>query len=166
MTLGRPRMLRKVSCWPAKEASGRSSAVALERTATDTLSSPPVSSRYASAISAWSCFGNSAASIQPRISFAAAGERLDVFGIHALQPRFDAAREAALREEFAEGVGGGGKSSRNPDSRLGKLGDHLAQGGVLASDLLDVGHPEPVEIHHVFEPGHEPVLRRTVEGSC
>ena len=28
-------MLRKVSCWPAKLASGRSSAVALERTATD-----------------------------------------------------------------------------------------------------------------------------------
>ena len=29
-----PRTLRKVSCWPAKEASGRSSAVAEERTAT------------------------------------------------------------------------------------------------------------------------------------
>ena len=30
-----PRMLRNVSCWPAKDASGRSSAVALERTAKD-----------------------------------------------------------------------------------------------------------------------------------
>ena len=29
-----PRTLRKVSCWPAKEASGKSSAVADERTAT------------------------------------------------------------------------------------------------------------------------------------
>ena len=29
-----PRTLRKVSCWPANEASGRSSAVAEERTAT------------------------------------------------------------------------------------------------------------------------------------
>jgi hypothetical protein len=32
-TFSTPRMLRKVSCWPANEASGRSSAVAEERTA-------------------------------------------------------------------------------------------------------------------------------------
>src|SRR2546422_7900481 len=50
-------LFRSVSCCPAKEASGRSSAVALERTATDTLSSPPVSSLYAWATSDWSCFG-------------------------------------------------------------------------------------------------------------
>ena len=30
-----PWTLRKVSCWPANEASGRSSAVAEERTATE-----------------------------------------------------------------------------------------------------------------------------------
>jgi hypothetical protein len=35
-----PRTLRKLSCWPAKEAVGRSSAVALERTATSVSSSP------------------------------------------------------------------------------------------------------------------------------
>ncbi len=61
-------MLRKVSCWPAKDASGRSSAVALERTATDTPSSPPVNSRYAWEISASICFGKDVASIQPRMS--------------------------------------------------------------------------------------------------
>jgi hypothetical protein len=33
-----PRTLRKVSCWPAKEASGRSSAVAEERTAQEAAS--------------------------------------------------------------------------------------------------------------------------------
>ena len=32
-----PRTLRNVSCWPAKDASGRSSAVALERTAKEAL---------------------------------------------------------------------------------------------------------------------------------
>ena len=31
-----PLILRKVSCWPAKEASGRSSAVAEDLTATST----------------------------------------------------------------------------------------------------------------------------------
>ena len=30
-----PRTLRNVSCWPAKDASGRSSAVAEDRTAND-----------------------------------------------------------------------------------------------------------------------------------
>ena len=33
-----PSILRKVRCWPAKEASGKSSAVAEERTATRSLS--------------------------------------------------------------------------------------------------------------------------------
>jgi len=33
-------MLRKLSCWPAKLASGRSSAVALERTATSASGLP------------------------------------------------------------------------------------------------------------------------------
>ena len=39
-TASAPAMLRKVSCWPAKEASGRSSAVAEERTANDAPSPP------------------------------------------------------------------------------------------------------------------------------
>ena len=36
--LSMPLMLRNVSCWPANDASGRSSAVALERTAHETVS--------------------------------------------------------------------------------------------------------------------------------
>lgn len=43
-----PVMLRTVSCWPAKLASGRSSAVALERTATG----PAPSRSYAATTSA------------------------------------------------------------------------------------------------------------------
>ncbi len=47
-TSSSPRTLRKVSCWPANEASGRSSAVAEERTAT-AMSRPPLmrSQRFA-----------------------------------------------------------------------------------------------------------------------
>ncbi|CFU00985.1 Uncharacterised protein [Bordetella pertussis] len=38
-TSSTPTTLRKVSCWPANEASGRSSAVAEERTANEPLPS-------------------------------------------------------------------------------------------------------------------------------
>src|SRR6059036_2093418 len=153
MTLSRPRILRKVSCCPAKEASGKSSAVALERTATETLSSPPVNSSYAWATSDWSCFGRGVASIQPRIS-APAPERLYVVGVEPLEPRFDAGSECAPIEELPESVGRGGETVGDPDSRLGELTDHLAQRCVFPSDLLDVSHSEPIEIHHVFEPSH------------
>ncbi len=37
-----PRTLRNVSCWPANEASARSSAVADERTATVASAAPPM----------------------------------------------------------------------------------------------------------------------------
>jgi hypothetical protein len=159
MTLGMPRMLRKVSRLAREGGVGE----ILGRSAR------PHGHRYGFIVAGQGAvrlgdlrlerlrkFGgfDPAADLLP-----APGERFDVFGVHTLQPCFDAAREAALREELAEGVGGGGKPSRNPDSRPGKLGNHLAQGGVLSSDLLDIGHPEPVEIHHIFEPGHQPVLR-------
>src|SRR6185437_15763225 len=74
--------------------------------------------------------------------------------VQAFEPPPDAAGQAALREEFAEGIGGGGEPSGNPDSRPGKPADHLAQRRVLAADPLDIGHPEPIEIHDVLEPGH------------
>ena len=45
-----PHTLRKVSCWPAKEASGRSSAVADERTAND------VEAAWIDGCSVWGAF--------------------------------------------------------------------------------------------------------------
>ncbi|MNR35769.1 hypothetical protein D3C85_1536360 [compost metagenome] len=60
ITLSTPRMLRKVSCWPAKEASGRSSAVAEERTATAMFGLPADISAKALRMSASSWAGNSA----------------------------------------------------------------------------------------------------------
>ena len=61
-----PRILRKVSCWPANEASGKSSAVADERTAT-AMSSPWLISAKASRISCSRSLGNSCSIIMSRI---------------------------------------------------------------------------------------------------
>ena len=54
-----PRMLIYVSCWPAKDASGRSSAVADERTATERSASPHLrhSCLYDVKMSFSSCLG-------------------------------------------------------------------------------------------------------------
>ena len=62
-----PSTFKKVSCWPAKEASGKSSAVAEERTAKEPL---PESSKTANALRISSSnFGwKGAVSIQLRIS--------------------------------------------------------------------------------------------------
>ena len=64
-----PLMFRNVSCCPANDASGRSSAVALERTAHDTNSgcgSPATSFVYASRMPSLERGGNGCARIQSR----------------------------------------------------------------------------------------------------
>ena len=56
LTLSSPRTFKNVSCCPANDASGRSSAVAEERTATEYEESPPDKATQASSI-AWSKLG-------------------------------------------------------------------------------------------------------------
>ena len=64
-----PTTLRTVSCWPAKEASGRSSAVALERTANETPAGESFVRRAKCSRMAFSRSGGKAASLtQLRIS--------------------------------------------------------------------------------------------------
>src|SRR5512138_1639322 len=74
-----PQTCRKVSCWPAKDADGRSSAVALERTATASSGAPApgaavrsASAAYARITSAWMDSGTGAAATQAAISRLAA----------------------------------------------------------------------------------------------
>ncbi len=62
-----PTTLRKVSCWPANDASGRSSAVAEERTANDAFGAAALSLANSPRIAASRSGGNGVASIQPRI---------------------------------------------------------------------------------------------------
>ena len=48
--------------------------------------------------------------------------------------------QAALLEEVAIGLGSGGEPARYGDARAGQVGDHLAEGCVLAAHALDVVH--------------------------
>ena len=61
-----PRTLRNVSCWPANEASGRSSAVALDRTAKVAAVSPATSSSYAALMSSSTSCGRGWVTIASR----------------------------------------------------------------------------------------------------
>jgi hypothetical protein len=51
-------------------------------------------------------------------------------------------------QELAVGIGGGGEAARHTHAGR-QLADHLAERGVLAADLLDVGHAQFVEGDHV-----------------
>ena len=73
-------------------------------------------------------------------------ERGDVLDIEWLQELLDAISQAVLGEEFAKGGGRRREAAGHADARAGKLADHLAERGVLAADLVDVGHAQ------VFEP--------------
>src|SRR5262245_37426020 len=77
---------------------------------------------------------------------AALGEGPHVLGVELLQALGDALLELVGRQEFAEGLCGGGEAAWHADARCGEAADHLAERGILPADLLQVGHAE------VFEP--------------
>src|SRR5215218_8510007 len=132
-----PRTLRNVSCCPAKDASGRSSAVALDRTAKE-LSSSPDSSVYAARMSASRSAGNGWATTAALISCPTSARALHVVRIEVAESFIDPIGEPGVPDEAAIGVGGGRKAVRHADAELTQLGDHLAEAGVLPTDLLDV----------------------------
>ena len=86
------------------------------------------------------------------------GQGFDVIDVEGLETLFDAARQPALRQQIAERRGGGGEALRHPHAEMVELGDHLAQGGVLASYLTDVLHAQPVEGKNVGISGHRRLL--------
>ena len=80
------------------------------------------------------------ANVRPRCS-----QRLDVVGLQALEAAGDLRVQAGLGQELAERIGGGGEAARNVHPGGGQVGDHFAQRGVLAADLVEVVHAELVE---------------------
>src|SRR5215218_7398331 len=74
MTLLAPRTFRNVSCWPAKLAWGRSSAVAEERTATG-AEVPSPNALYASVIASTTFGGTGVASSAARVAAASFARR-------------------------------------------------------------------------------------------
>ena len=66
------------------------------------------------------------------------GEPLDVIDVEVRQRVADALIEAALRQELAVGVRGGGEAAGHRHAEVRQRGDHLAERGVLAADQFDV----------------------------
>src|SRR6218665_3415116 len=106
MTSSRPSTFRKLSCWPANEASGRSSAVADERTANDAPGNfagqrLPQFVREGLGL-------HQRANLGPRSRKGA-----HVLGVEAAEPGIDALGQRAVLEEFAKRMGRGGKARRH-----------------------------------------------------
>ena len=67
-TSSTPTTFKNVSCWPAKDASGKSSAVAEERTAKEACALPALRTANCSRMAFSKSAGNGCASTKPRIS--------------------------------------------------------------------------------------------------
>ena len=70
------------------------------------------------------------------------GQRDRVLGVQALQPGVDPLGQPGAGEELAIGLRGGGEAVGHLHPQSGQVRDHLAEGGVLASHLLEVRHTE------------------------
>ena len=70
------------------------------------------------------------------------GERAGVLGVELLQLSVDALGETGRAEELAIGVRGGREAVRDLHPQAAEVRDHLSERGVLAADLVEVGHAE------------------------
>ena len=141
-------MLRNVSCCPANDASGRSSAVADERTANDAPGKPAASVAYAVAMSRSRAGGSGAATIQPRISAPArASSATSSTSNDASRAAMRASRSLWARNSRKR-EGRGGEAAGDADAGPRELADHLAERGILAADALDIGHAQVIERDH------------------
>jgi hypothetical protein len=148
-----PTTLRKVSCWPANDASGMSSAVADERTANEAFG---VARGQARELGAHAGLQSPAGTARPRSIAdlgAGFGQRAHVVGVERLQAFGDALGEAAELQELAERVRRRGEAGRHANARGSELADHFAEAGVLAADDVDVGHPQLLERHKRIDIG-------------
>ena len=116
-----PRMLRNVSCWPANEASGRSSAVALDRTAKETSALSPASCSYAARMSASRSGGNGCPTIAALIALPTR-RAVDVVGVQTSQHGVDQVAQPGLADEPPERVRRGGETVGDPHPGRGQLG--------------------------------------------
>ena len=82
----------------------------------------------------------------PLANPAAAGDqRVDVIDIEGVERGVDLVVETALREEVAVGKSSGGEAAGHTYTGDGELAYHLAERGVLAAHLVDVGHAQLLE---------------------
>ena len=73
---------------------------------------------------------------------------VDVVDVERGQPVLDALGQTALFQILLERAGRGRETAGHGDPELGEVADHLAEGGILAADLAQVGHAQLVEPKH------------------
>ena len=140
-----PWTFRKVSCWPAKEASGRSSAVAEERTAKLAPGWSALRRANCSRTACSSADGN-AASITQRRTVAPASASARTSSTSSVRSRLSMRSVSpASRRNSRKAMRRRRKSAGHPDARVRELADHLAEAGVLAANDLDIGHSQLFE---------------------
>jgi hypothetical protein len=94
------------------------------------------------------------------------GEPADVVDVEVGQQPVDLVGQAILGQEPTVGVRGGREAVRHRDARLGQVLHHLAEGGVLASDRLDVTESEVLEPHDVGAHGASFLLHSVSTARC
>jgi len=108
-----PTTFRYVSCWPAKDAAGRSSAVALDRTA---QAACPPSRASARVTAAARSPGMAIPSMVRRISALSVRIASRPSGVQARQPIEPTVGRRRVRHDPPEGVRRHAKASRHPDA--------------------------------------------------
>ena len=72
----------------------------------------------------------------------AVGEVGDVAGVQSVEGVGDDTLEGRGAHELTVGIGGQREARRHAHAEVGQLGEHLAEGGVLAADEVDVVHAD------------------------
>ena len=86
---------------------------------------------------------------------ATAGQGHHIIHIQAFEGGADTLGQPQVGQELAVGIGGGGKATGHAHAG-GQLADHFAEGGVLAANLLDIGHAQLLEGNDVT--GHKGIV--------
>ena len=70
---------------------------------------------------------------------------IDVIDVQVGEPILDALGQAALGDELLERERGGCEAARHGYAELAQVADHLAERGILAADLAEVGQAQLIE---------------------
>ena len=84
------------------------------------------------------------------------GQGGDVIDIERGETVLDALGQAALGDELLEGLGRGRVAAGHRDAELAQVADHLAERGVLAADLAEIGQAQRIEPKNQVAQGSSP----------
>ncbi len=81
---------------------------------------------------------------------ASLGKGVDVIDVETRKLLVDSIVEPLVGEKLAIGLGGGGETARHRDAGAGQVGNHFAEGSVLAPYSLDVVHAQLIKPQNVL----------------